>query len=189
MHASGSPRLRIEGNGVATLVSQPGHGRVYIDSVNYKAVTEYELRFNDTNIDNHTCQTMSRHQEGGAGPNRFGGLSHEIDRAGCGSKIENYHNVHISGPDAKLPKPIAVGQWVKVRYTDIPDQASKSIQTKIEIDFDGSGFVKCLEHKYTGLEDYMVDEATLRKISYTWLRVNNTKTGSVSFRNFKQTAL
>jgi hypothetical protein len=191
MHASGNPVLKLDGHGVGTLEADPGHGRVYIDSVNYKAVTEYELRFNDENIDNHTCQTQSRHQQGGDGPNRFGGISHMIDRKGkkCGSKLEKFHNEHISGPEVSLPKPIDIGQWVKVRLTDIPNQTDKSIQSKMEINFDGSGFVKCVEHKYTGLEPYMVDEAKFRESSYTWFRVNNDQKGSISVRNIKQTAL
>jgi hypothetical protein len=190
MHASGNPRLKLEGNGIATLEADAGHGRVYIDSVNYKAITEYELRFNDENIDNHTNQTQSRHQAGDPPENRFGGVSHMIDRKTktCGTKLEKYHNVHIDGPEASLPKPIAVGQWIKVRNTDIPDEAAKTISIKMEIDF-GSGYEKVLEHKFTGLETYMVDETTFKKISYTWWRVNCTKTGSISLRNIRQTAL
>jgi hypothetical protein len=109
---------------------------MYIDSVNYKAITEYELRFDDDKIDNHTCQTQSRHQEGGDGPNRFGGISHMIDRKKkkCGSKLEKFHNEHIDGPEPDLPKDIPVGKWVKVRLTDIPNEQGKSISSKMEID-------------------------------------------------------
>ena len=95
-----------------------GHGRYYCDVINYKAFIEYELRFNDTNIENHTCQLQSRHQEGGVEDNRFGGLSFKIDRKTVGLKIEKFHNEHETGPEKNLPKEIAVGQWVRVKkYT------------------------------------------------------------------------
>ena len=192
MHASGDPRLILDGSGVGKLEADGGHGRLYIDSANYKAVTEYELRFDDDNIDNHTCQTQSRHQEGGEGPNRFGGISHMIDRKKkkCGSKVEKFHNEHIRGPEPDLPKDIDIGKWVKVRLTDIPNEEKKSISSKMEIDFnDGKGFVKCVEEEYKGLEDYMVDESSFNERSYTWFRVNNTKTGSISIRNIRQTSI
>ena len=60
----------------------------------------------------------------------------------------------------------------------------------MEIDFnDGKGFVKCVEEEYKGLEDYMVDESSFKERSYTWFRVNNTKTGSISIRNIRQTSI
>lgn len=192
MAASGKPRLKLDGTGIGTLEANKGHGRMYIDSVNYKAITEYELRFDDDKIDTHTCQTQSRHQEGGDGPNRFGGISHMIDRKKkkCGSKLEKFHNVHIKGLEPKLPQAIDIGQWIKVRLTDIPDEEEKSISSKMEIDFnDGNGFVECVEKKYTGLEDYMVDRSSFEERSYTWFRVNNKKTGSISIRNIKQTSI
>ncbi|HEY7228247.1 MAG TPA: hypothetical protein VH481_08990 [Nitrososphaeraceae archaeon] len=191
MHASGNPRLKLDGTGVGTLEADAGHGRVYIDSVNYNAITEYELRFNDDNIDNHTCQTQSRHQAGDPPQNRFGGVHHKIDRKNkvCGLKVEKFHNDHIDGPEVALPKKIDVGQWVKVRLTDTPDQDEKSITVKMEIDFDGSGFVKCVENKFKNLESYMVDKAKFQESSYTWFRLNNEATGSISIKNIKQTSI
>jgi hypothetical protein len=191
MAVRGKPKLKLDGAGVGTLEADKGHGRLYIDSVNYKAVTEYEQRFDDDKIDNHTYQTQSRHQEGGDCPKRFGGVSHTIDRKKkkCGSKLEKFHNVHIKGLEPKLPQDIDKGKWVKVKLTDIPNEEEKSICSKMEIDFnDGNGFVKCVEKKYTGLEDYMVDKASFQERSYTWFRVNNKKTDSISIRNIKQTS-
>lgn len=192
MAASGHPKLKLDGNGIGTLEADSGHGRFFIDSVNYKAITEYELRFNDDVIDNHTCQTQSRHQEGGSTKNRFGGLHHKIDSVNkqCGLKIEKFHNKHINGPEKDLPKDIVAGQWVKVRLTDTPDQTAKTINLKQEIDWnDGEGFIKTVEHKFTGLEDYMVDEVKFKQISYTWWRINNEDTGSISIRNIKQISI
>jgi hypothetical protein len=89
-----------------------------------------------------------------------------------------------------LPKAIGIGQWIKVRLTDIPDEEEKSISSKMEIDFnDGNGFVDCVEKKYNGLEGYMVNERSFKERSYTWFRINNTKRGSISIRNIRQTSV
>src|SRR5580765_721660 len=187
--ASGKPRVEVDGKGVATLQADSGHGRFYVDSINYGAITEYELRFNDAIVDTHTNQTQSRHQEGGAETNRFGGISHKIDRktGEVGTKLEKFHNEHISGKDVKLSEKIEVGQWIKVRNTDTPNQEKKTITVKIEIDFGkGEGYKKLLEHTYSNLEPYMVDKATFMKRSYTWFRINNLRTASISLRNIKQ---
>lgn len=191
MHGSGNPMLKLDGKGIGTLEADKGHGRFYIDSVNYKAITEYELRFNDDNIDNHTCQTQSRHQEVDPPENRFGGIRHMIDRKKneCSLKIEKFHNEYINVPEVTLPKSIALGQWVNVRLTDIPNQSEKSISVKMEIDYDGNGYLKCAEHVFKNLESYMVDEAKYQKLSYTWFRVDNETTGSISIRNIEQTAI
>jgi hypothetical protein len=198
MHASGNPVLTLDGTGVGTLEADPGHGRVYIDAVNYMAVTEYELRFNDNAIDNHTCQTQSRHEElpESQKENRFGGLHHMIDRKNkkCGLKVERFHNDHLEDqPKKTLPKSIAIGQWVKVRLTDTPDQSAKTVNLKQEIDWnDGEGFIKTIEHKFTGLKDYMVNETKFKQISYTWFRINNKESnqkGSISIRNIIQTSI
>jgi hypothetical protein len=196
MHASGDPRLILDGHGVGTLEADGGHGRFYLDSVNYNAVTEYDLRFNDDNIDNHTCQTQSRHQEGGAPENKFGGVNYKIDRKKneCGLKIETYHSKegenHIDGPEKKLPKEINLNKWVRVRLTTVSDEEEKTISSKMEIDWnDGDGFTKCLDHKYKDLEEYMVKKSDFEKRSYSWWRINNKKTGSISIRNIKQTAI
>ena len=158
MHASGSPRLKIDGNGEATLEADKGHGRYYCDVINYKAFIEYELRFNDTNIENHTCQLQSRHQEGGVEDNRFGGLSFKIDRKTVGLKIEKFHNEHETGPEKNLPKEIAVGQWVKVRNTPKVDNAAHKINQKIEIDYnDGAGFREVIANEFTNAADYYTD--------------------------------
>jgi len=199
MHASGEPRLILDGHGVGTLEADSGHGRVYIDSVNYNAVTEYDLMFNDNIIDNHTCQTQSRHEEDGPpehNDNGFGGVNYKIDRKEklCGLKIEKYHEKegenHIDGPEKKLPKDIELNQWVRVRLTTIPNEQEKTIYSKMEIDWnDGADFIKCIEHKYKNLEDYMVKKSDFENISYTWWRINNEETGSISIRNIVQTAL
>jgi hypothetical protein len=196
MRASGKPRLIIDGHGVATLEADEGHGRVFVDSVNYKSVTEYDLRFNDDNIDNHTCQTQSRHDEGGKPENKFGGVNYKIDRKEkvCGLKIETFHSKkgenHIDGPEKKLPKAIKLDEWVRVRLTTIPNEQAKTISSKMEIKWnDDDDFIKCLEHNYKNLENYMVKKSDFEKISYTWWRVNNKKTGSISLRNIKQTSI
>lgn len=200
MHASGKPRLIIDGHGVGRLEANAGHGRFYVDAVNYKSVTEYDLKFDDDNIDTHTCQTQSRHQEKGPpehNNNGFGGVQYKIDRKKkeCGLKIEKFHvrgesKNHIDGPEKKLPKDIKVDNWIRVRLTTIPNEKEKTISSKMEIKWNDDGdFIKCIEHKYKNLENYMVNKSDFEKISYTWWRINNEKTGSISLRNIKLTSI
>jgi hypothetical protein len=189
-HASGQPRFAIDGKGVGTLQADSGHGRIYVDTNNYYTITDYFLKFNDNIIDNHTCQTQSRHQEGGANTNRFGGVNFMIDRkrGGCGTKIELYHGTgsnHIEGPTARLPKPIGVGQWVQVKASTFPNQAQRSIFIRLQINY-GQGFLNALQYEYKNLPSYTVYAPSFQQRSYFWLRVNNTSTGSVSFMNVRQ---
>ena len=188
-HASGNPRFSINGQGVGTLQADAGHGRIYIDSVNYNAITDYFLRFNDNNIRNHTVQTQSRHQEGGANSNRFGGVNFEISREemGASTKIELYHGTganHIDGPNVRLPKPIAVGQWVQIKASTFPNQAQRTIFVRLQINY-GQGFINLLQHTYR-VPDYAVYAPMYLQKSYTWYRVNNDRTGSISLMNVRQ---
>jgi hypothetical protein len=73
--ASGSPKLVIDGDGTAHLVSGTG-------------------------CDNLSIRLRSRHNEGGDPVNRFGGHGWSIDTKGAVSfKTEDYHNVHSNSHD------------------------------------------------------------------------------------------
>jgi len=186
-HASGQPRFAIDGKGVGTLQADAGHGRIYIDTNNYYTITDYFLKFNDNIIDNHTLQTQSRHQEGGVGPNRFGGVNFMIDRkrGGCGTKIEIYHNEHIGGPDFRLPKPIGVGQWIQVKASTFPNQQQRSIFVRLQLNY-GQGFINAFQYQFNNVPPYAVYAPSFQQRSYVWFRVNNTSTGSISLMNVRQ---
>ena len=190
MHASGNPQLEIDGKGTATLVCQPGHGRAYVFVKNYNGILEEEVMF-DANVENHTIQTRSRHQEGGAGPNRFGGLSAKISPVDVGLKIEKFHNEHLADTEKNLEKKLELGKWYKVRYTFNDTADGKGIFQKLELDYnDGAGFKEVISQTTTsGIEPYFQDKASFEKNSYFWLRMNNTKPGRLGFRNLKLTKL
>lgn len=183
--ASGKPRCMIDGKGACVLQADAGHGRYYGDKNNYEGVSEYDLTFLDDAIDNHTHQVRSRHQEGGAEENRFGGLNFKLSRTDCGVKVELYHGSgsnHINGPEKSLPKPIAVGQKVRVRCT-YRDKDSSNVDMKQEVDYkDGKGFVETV--KWTvKLPAYAMDKNLYMQRSYFWMRINNPKTGSIKIEN------
>jgi hypothetical protein len=189
MAASGSPTGEIDGEGVFTLSCQKAaHGREYTDVINYTGVAcEYDLRFNDTNVDNHTQQLQSRHQEEDQNEkdneNAFGGYNFKISRVDVGVKIELFHTPeggdHINGPEKALAKEIAVGAWTKVKNTLKVDVAAKSAYQSIELNG-----VKVLENTFKNLPAFAVDETKFKLRSYLWNRINTgNATGSISIRN------
>jgi hypothetical protein len=190
MHASGDPQLNIDGKGVAVLECKPGHGRAYVFVKNYNGILEEEVMF-DANVENHTIQTRSRHQEGGEGPNRFGGLSSKVSPVDVGLKIERFHNEHLADTEKNLEKKLELGKWYKVRYTFNDTADGKGIFQKLELDYnDGAGFKEVISQTTTsGIEPYFQDKASFEKNSYFWLRMNNTKPGRLGFRNIKLTKL
>jgi len=184
MHASGKPQLEIGGQGSAILNCQPGHGRAYIFAKNYSGVLQEEIAF-DGNVENHTIQVRSRHQEGGAGPNRFGGISFKVSPVDVGVKIERFHNEHLADKEVALQKKLVIGQWYKVRCTYNDTDDGKGIYQKLELDY-GSGFEKVIEQTTTtGIEPYFMDKASFQQNSYFWLRMNNTKAAKLGIRNVR----
>ena len=180
MHASGDPTLIIDGQGTAILQCKPGHGRAYIFAKNYNGVLEEEIMF-DANVENHTIQTRSRHQEGGDGPNRFGGLSAKVSPVDVGLKMERFHNEHLADTEKKLANPLELGKWHTVRYTfsDTPD--GKGIYQKLEV----NGQEVISQTTTEGIEPYFQDKAKFQENSYFWLRMNNTKAAKLGIRNVK----
>lgn len=190
--ASGSPRLIIDGNGIAHLEADAGHGRIYIKAKNYNARLEFDFMFEDTNIDNISFKMRSRHQEGGDCANRFGGFGGSIDRVGgtIGFKTEECHNIHSNSIDGKLPTALKGQTWYRagISVYDSPDK--KQVNLKFEIDYkDGKGFVTALTGSHKNPKAPYVDEASFAKDSYIWLRINNEKTGRVAFKDVKMTKI
>ena len=180
MHASGDPTLIIDGQGTAILQCQPGHGRAYIFAKNYNGVLEEEIMF-DANVENHTIQTRSRHQEGGDGPNRFGGLSAKVSPVDVGLKIERFHNEHLADTEKPLANKLELGKWHKVKYTFNDTADGKGIYQKLEV----NGQIVIEQTTTEGIEPYFQDKASFAKNSYFWLRMNNTKAAKLGIRNVK----
>jgi|SRR5215212_9564270 len=186
MAASGSPRLIIDGDGVAHLEHDGGHGRVYIKSCNYNAMLEGEFMFEDDEIENFTFKLRNRHSMGGVCENRFGGVGCHFERSANGVKIEKCHNIHESGTDEALPKTIAKGQWIKVRFYVHDTEDGSGIAQKIEIDFnDGNGFVETLNSVFGSPQDFYMDKETFLNESEFWIRVNSSGRGKVAMKNVR----
>src|SRR5215213_2294846 len=183
--ASGGPHLIIDGDGVAHLEAGTGHGRIYIKACNYNAMIEGEFMMETSNLDNFTFKLRNRHGMGGSCENRFGGVGAHIEPSSCGVKIEKCHNVHEQGTDKSLPKPVSVGQWVKVRFY-VQDTADGGIGQKIEIDWnDGAGFIETLNTVFTNPQSFYMDKETFLRESEFWIRINNTGTASVAMKNIR----
>ena len=182
MAASGDPRLIIDGDGVAHLEADAGHGRVYIKAINYNTRIEYDLKFEDTEVDSHSGKIRSRHQEGGSCENRFGGFGWSITRTSCGFETESCHNNHENSIDGTISPALVVGQWYRFRVEVYDNAAHTEVNFNMEIDR-GSGFQTLLTGKHTSPEDYYVDKASFTEESYIWLRINNGDTASMAFRD------
>lgn len=187
--ASGSPKFIIDGNGVGTLETQPGFGRIYIAACNYNATLEYEFNIQSGSVDNLSEKCRSRHQMGDPPEHRFGGLGSHVALSGeVGFKVEKYHNVQLNGSKGTLPKKLALNTWYKSKYEYKDSADQKAIEFIRWIDFsDGAGFVKVLEGKETAIEPYFIDKASFDKQSEFWLRLNGS--GKISFKNVKLRAI
>ena len=182
--ASGSPKWTTEAGGIGKLSCGSGHCRVYIAVKNHNARMEGEYMYSGA-VDNLSLRLRSRHQEGGACENRFGGYGAAIQKSGeVEFQTESCHNEHensISGQQS--PAPVA-GKWYKFAYScwDSPDKKSANFK----LDIDGK---TVLTGKHASPKPYFQDEALHMKNSYIWLRSNNSGNGSISFRNFRVTKI
>lgn len=85
--ASGSPKLVVDGNGVAHLISGSG------------------------GVSNLSFKGRSRHGAGGDPENRFGGIGAHISKTEVGFKIEKYHNEHEQGVEKSFSPEIKDYEW------------------------------------------------------------------------------
>lgn len=188
--ASGSPKWS-ESGGIGRLSSGSGFGRVYISVNNYNSRMESEFMFESGQIDTLSLRLRSRHNEGGACSNRFGGFGASIKPGGeLGFQTESCHNNHENSISGRLPKPLQQGKWYKFAYSvyDAPDK--KSVNFKLEFDYgDGQGLKTYLTGKHASPQAYYMDEKTLMSKSYVWLRTNRSGSGVTAFKNFRVTAI
>jgi hypothetical protein len=186
--ASGSPEVRIDGKGVATLVTKPGFGRFYLCVNNFNAQLDFDFNIQSASVDNMSIKGRSRHQAGGACENRFGGLGNATSLLDTDFKIEVCHNVHEQGYDKTLPTKLIGGNWYTKRYIYQNTSDNKGIHMEDWIDFkDGKGLIKVFERTETKPKPHYMDKATFMKESWIWFRLNGS--GSIAFKNVKVTDL
>ena len=186
--ASGSPEVRIDGQGTATLVTQPGFGRFYLCVTNFNAQLDFDFMIHDSTVDNMSIKGRSRHQSGGAPEHRFGGLGTATSLSDVDFKIEEYHNVHQKGYNKALPQKLQLGKWYHQRYIYHNTDDEKGIKMENWIDFsDGNGLQKVFERTETNPIPSSMDRASFDQESWIWFRLNGS--GRISFKNVKVTAL
>jgi len=152
--ASGSPKLIIDGNGVAHL--QAGSG----------------------GCDNISLKGLCRHQEGGDGPNRGGGEGFSIAHADWDSKRERFHNEHVSIGSGNLPKKVDDNKWYTARFSW--KHEGSGIRLIGEIDYnDGNGFQILMNKLDSNPDPWFLDKALNAKNSYFWIRLNNSAHGRI----------
>ena len=117
MHASGNPQLKIDGEGTAILVCQPGHGRFYTDVCNYNSVIEYEINFMDTNVENSTTQLIVETSRRRSTRESIRWVKCENKSGRSRIKNRKFHNEHESGVKKSLAIKLEIGKWYRVRYT------------------------------------------------------------------------
>jgi DNA-binding beta-propeller fold protein YncE len=189
--ASGSPRCILYPDGKFELEADSGHGRIYVKAKNYNARLEGELMFVDSNLDNTTWKLRNRHGMGGDCQNRFGGVGGVLERGTAGSgavetKIEKCHNEHESGQSGNLPKAVNAGQWIGFKYSVFDTPSKDGIVQQLEIDYkDGQGFKKVLDATFKNPPAYYVDKNKFMENSEFWIRINNSKTGKVAYKNVR----
>lgn len=165
-HASGNPKVVVNDDGTFSLICDAGHGRFYGYVLNYDVVLEIEAAFwNEAAGQDLSLKVRSRHNEGGAGENRFGGYGLSIDRSGYDAKREDYHNVHSQAQSGKLPSTPKTKEYFTIRFT-VKDQGNAVRQTG---EMNGQPFMNKVDDSP---KPYMVDKASFAKQSYYWVRQN-----------------
>ena len=183
--ASGNPRLHVDGNGVAHLEADGGHGRIYVKATNFNSKLEFSFMFETATIDNISLKLRSRRNMGGSCENRFGGFGAHIDRTGgVGFKTESCRNNRENSIDGKAGGAFELNTWHTCAYSCYNSPDNKTVNFKMDID--GKTVAT---GKHPSPKPFMMDEASFMKESYFWLRINNGSTGKVAFKNVRLTKI
>ena len=179
--ASGKPRIRVNDDGTFSLLCDVGHGRFYLYALNYDATLEIECAFwNAAKGQDLSLKMRSRHNEGGEGPNRFGGYGLSVDRTGWGAKREIFHNSHDQSKSGDLPEKPETQKYFKIRFT-VKDQGEGEVVQLAEMN--GKEFMKKLD---PSPKDYMIDKPSFAKQSYIWVRSNiDSGTGEIRIKSLR----
>ena len=186
--ASGSPKVEIDGKGMATLITQPGYGRFYLCVCNFNAQLDFDFSIESGSVDNMSIKGRCRHQSGGSNDNRFGGLGNATDLVETDFKIELYHNVHDKGYTQKLPQKLELKKWYHKRYIYHNTEDGKGIKMEDWIGAEGgTDLKKVFERTETKPIAAAMNKALFAEESWIWFRLNGS--GSISFKNVLVTAL
>ena len=178
--ASGNPRIHVNDDETFSLLCDSGHGRFYYYVLNYNAIVEIECAFwNEAKGQDLSLKMRSRHNEGGAGPNRFGGYGLSIDRDGWGAKREIFHNEHDQSTSGNLPSKLETKKYFTIRHI-VKDEGNGVRQLG---EMDGKQFMSKMDNNPEG---YMTDQASFAKQSYGWVRSNiDSGTGEIRVKRLR----
>jgi len=179
-HASGNPRVKVNADGTFSLLCDSGHGRFYLFALNYNATLEIICAFwNAAGGQDLSLKTRSRHNEGSACENRFGGYGLAVDRSGYDAKRETCHNIHDQSQGGNIPEKIETQKYFTIRWT-VKDDAGKVKQIA---EMNGKTFLTKVD---PSPKAYMVDEASFKKQSYLWVRQNiSSGTGEIRIKQIR----
>lgn len=159
--ASGSPKLIIDGNGVAHL--QAGSGGV--ENLSLKGLCS------------HQGNMSPLAQDGPAeGSKRGGGEGFAVGRKDWDSKRERFHNEHQSLGSGSLPKEIVDLKWHVAKFSWKHESGNK-IRLIGSIDYlDGKGFVQVMNLVDSNAEAWFFEKDGNK---YIWIRINNSAHGRI----------
>ena len=186
--ASGNPRIQVNNDGTFSLLCDAGHGRIYPYYRNYNSQLEIEFAFwKQAPGQDLSLKLRSRHNEGGAGENRFGGYGVSVDSSSWNAKREIFHNSHDQSKGGNLKQKLEAQKYYKIKFS-VFDQGDQVRQTAA---FDyGQGYEDFMNKIDTSPKPYMVDKKSYDAKSYFWIRSNiDSGTGEIRIKSVKLTAL
>lgn len=158
--ASGSPKLVIDGDGVAHLVAGSG------------------------GVENLSLKLLCSHQGNGSplgtdgpseGSKRGGGEGFSIAHTEWDCKREKFHNEHTSLGSENLPKKVEDNKWHSAKFSLKHD--GTKIVLKGAVDYkDGKGFVQVMSEVDNSAEAWFF---TKEGNKYFWIRLNNADHGRI----------
>jgi len=160
--ASGNPYIQVNNDGTFSLWNTD-LGRFYLYVNNYNVMLEILFAFGQGN-QNLSLKLRSRHNEGGACENRFGGYGCDFSRTQFGAKREPCHNNHDESISGNLPKNLGSGQYHTIQFSvkDMP----KPVETAV---LDG---VRIRQWTDPNPAPFMLNQAMFAARSYIWVRQN-----------------
>ena len=178
--ASGNPRIQVNADDTFSLLCDGGHGRLYFYVLNYNATLKIEAAFwNDGSGQDMSLKMRSRHNEGSACENRFGGYGLAVDRSGYDAKREICHNIHDESESGSLPNKPQTKEYFTIEFT-VKDEGGKVSQIG---KMNGKEFMNKTD---SSPKPYMQDLVSFAKQSYFWVRQNITSgTGELRIKSLE----
>ena len=181
-HAGAGCSFKI-GGGVLTLGGD--RCRAYLVGNNYNSMMEWSGMFVDGKGD-FSMRLRSRHNEGGAPANRFGGYGCSIEPNGKGGFArEDYHNVHNWSTGDKWQIVSGTkGQWFKARFA-VQDQGS-GVTCSLWI-LEGNSWVLKARATDPKPNPWAHNRSLIDKYSYSWIRTNGG--GKIAVKDLRITEI